>query len=204
MYKFIYLLSVILLFSSGCKGNTKKKQASKTSLKGKKILMIIAHNNFRDEEFKIPYDTFKSLGAQVVVASSDTSTATGMLGMKFKPDMLIDSVKADGFDAIVMPGGTGAMEYWNNLTIHTLLINAFSKSKVIAAICLSPATLANAGILQGKKATVYSTDQTLKIFKEKGVRYINKPVVVDGNIITGNSPKVATNFAEKIVEALTK
>ncbi len=203
MSKVIPLFFVALLFSTGCKENA-KKTTSKSSLKGKKILMIIAHNSFRDEEFKIPYDTFKSLGAQVVVASSDTSTATGMLGMKFKPDILIDSVSLDGFNAIVMPGGTGAMEYWNNLKVHKLLINAFSKGKVIAAICLSPATLANAGILQGKKATVYSTDQTLKIFKEKGVDYINQPVVADGNIITGNSPKVASDFAKKIVEALTK
>jgi len=203
MFKIIFLILFAFLFSSGCKNNT-KKSTSKVSLKNKKVLMVIAHNNFRDEEFKVPYESFNSLGAKVIVASSSTDTATGMLGMKFKPDALIDSMKAENFDAIVMVGGMGAMEYWDNLKVHTLLINASSRGKVIGAICLAPATLANAGILQGKKATVYSTDQTLRIFKKKGVKYSDGPVVVDGKIVTGNGPKAAEDFAKKIVELLSK
>ena len=203
MKRLLFFILPIFLLISGCKGK-EDKSSTKSSLKGKNILMIIAHQNFRDEEFKIPYDMFTDLGANIVVASSSIDTAKGMLGLKFKPQKLIDSVKANDFNAIVMPGGMGAMEYWNNLKVHKILINAYTNKKIIGAICLSPATLANAGILQEKNATVYPTNQTLKIFKEKGVKYTNTPVVVDENIITANSPKYAREFAKKIVSALLK
>jgi protease I len=66
--------------------------------------------------------------------------------------------------------------------------------------------LAKAGVLKGKKATVWSSSLDrgpVKILKENGVIYEDKDVVQDGKIITANGPGAAEEFGQKLAEALT-
>jgi len=49
-------------------------------LRNKKVLMIIASQNFRDEEFLTPKQIFEKAGFNVIVASSSLNTAKGTLG----------------------------------------------------------------------------------------------------------------------------
>ena len=72
--------------------------------------------------------------------------------------------------------------------------------KIIAAICIAPVTLANAGILNGKKATVFPSGKNDLI--RNGAKYTGDSVTVDGNIITANGPMAAEAFGKKIVEML--
>ena len=79
------------------------------------------------------------------------------------------------------------------------------KQKILAAICIAPAILAKAGVLEGKNATVWSSvldKGPIKILEENGANYVEKDVVVDGNIITANGPQAASEFGRKIVEIL--
>lgn len=167
---------------------------------GKKILMIVANNKFRDEELQKPQKIFVKQGAEVTIASSSLKTATGMFGAKAKPDILIDDVKVEDYDAIVFVGGSGASEYWNNPTAHNIAKEAVESNKILCAICIAPVTLANAGVLDGKNATVWSSEASK--LRASGVNYTGKDVEVDGNIITGNGPKAAKKFGKTIVEAL--
>jgi len=82
-----------------------------------------------------------------------------------------------------------------------------SQNKVLASICISPVILAKAGVLKGKKATVWSSPMDrgpVKILQNNGAIYEDKPVVVDGKIITGNGPGAAEEFGQAIIEVLTK
>ena len=169
-------------------------------LQGKKVLMIIASQNFRDEELLKPRDLFIKEGMKVILASSSLETSWGMLGSTVKPDILINKVKVEDFEAIIFVGGTGASEYWNNPTAHKIIKEAVSLDKLICAICIAPVTLANAGILDGKKATVFRSE--VKAIKRKGVIYTGKPVEVDGNIITANGPQAAEEFGKTIINLL--
>lgn len=60
--------------------------------------------------------------------------------------------------------------------------------------------LANAGVLTGKKTTVWSGES--ENLKSKSVIYTGESVTVDGKIITGNGPASAELFGEKICEAI--
>ena len=124
------------------------------SLVGKSVLMIIASNNFRDEEYLHPREVLENEGAKITIASSTKKEATGMLGTKVVPDILIDEVNIDDYDAVIFVGGSGANEYWENEKAHEIAKKAYEKSKVIGAICIAPVTLARAGLLKGKKGTV--------------------------------------------------
>src|SRR4030065_135565 len=105
------------------------------SAKGKKAVMIIAQNNFRDEELLKPKEILEKNGVTVTVASSSLKESTGMLGAKVKPDILFTTIKVSDFDAIVFVGGSGSMEYWDNTTAHKIATEANTAKKTIGAIC---------------------------------------------------------------------
>jgi protease I len=176
--------------------------AEKKKPEGKKILMIIAKKDFRDEEFYDTKEVFEKNGVKVIVASSSLETSVGMLGAKVMPDILIEEVKVNDYDAIVFVGGAGAAEYWNNAKAYSIAKEAIKNNKVLAAICIAPVILANADILKDKRATVWKTES--KRLESKGAYYTGSDIEVDGKIITANGPNAAKRFGEKIVEALTK
>jgi protease I len=169
-------------------------------LKEKKALMIIAERNFRDEELLKPQKILENGGVKVTVTSTSLQNARGMLGATVKPDILLSSVKVEDYDVIIFVGGSGASQYWNNPLAHSIAQEALQKGKILCAICIAPVTLANAGILSGKKATVFSSE--ISKLEAKGAIYTGKPVQVDGKIITGEGPQAAEEFGEAIVKAL--
>ncbi|MBM3252257.1 MAG: DJ-1/PfpI family protein [Candidatus Omnitrophica bacterium] len=166
----------------------------------KKVVMIIASNGFRDEEFKVPHLVLEENGAEVKIASSSLDEARGILGTKVKPDILIKNINVADYDAIIFVGGAGSQEYWDDPIAHKIAKEAIKENKILAAICIAPITLANAGVLKGRKATVWLSE--VKRLKSKGVIYLDETVVQDGNIVTANGPTAASSFADKILEGL--
>jgi protease I len=177
---------ISLFFSTGCQAKTNK------------ILMIIASSDFRDEEYSVPRAIFEKAGYSVTVACSSLAESTGMLGMKVKPNITLDKANVDEYDAVVFVGGIGAKEYFADPTAHKIATATFAKGKVLAAICIAPNILANAGLLKCKKATCNDSANLIK----KGAIYTGKPVERDGKIITGSGPKAAKEFAETIFGSL--
>ena len=166
----------------------------------KKILMVIASSQFRDEEYQKPRAALEKGGVKVTVASSSLNEATGMLGLKVTPDVLLKDVEVEEYDGVVFVGGMGATEYWDNPAAHALARLAHASGKLTSAICLGPMTLANAGLLKGKRATIWK--DAVADFKAKGVVYTGKPVERDGKLITGSGPEAAEEFGKALLEAL--
>ena len=171
-----------------------------TGLNGKNVLIIIAAERFQDEEFAQPYNLLTRLGAAVKLACSRKGTAKGVFGRQVTPDILISECKADDFDAIVFIGGAGASEYFSNSDAHALARDAVSRDKVLGAICIAPVILANAGVLKGKKATVFPSEQDQ--LAGQGARFIRQNVVVDGKIVTAAGPQAAQEFAETLARLM--
>jgi len=124
----------------------------------KKVVMIIAEVGFRDEELRHPQDILEKNGIEVKIASTTTDYVKGMLGMKVRPDVIFKYLNPDDYDAIIFVGGGGATQYWDDPIAHKLAQEALSKNRIVAAICIAPVILARAGILKGKKATVFHTE----------------------------------------------
>lgn len=166
----------------------------------KKVLMIIASKNFRDEELLKPKEIFEKNGFKVIIASSSLNTATGMLGAKVNPQILIDKVNVKDYDAIVFVGGVGATEYFTNQVALRIAQESVKQGKLLAAICIAPRILAEAEVLKGKKATVWKTEA--EALKSKGAVYTGKDVQIDGKIVTASGPHAAEEFAISIVSLL--
>jgi protease I len=205
----ICMLMLMGMLFGGCKEQKEevpppKEEVTKEvkDLAGKKVVMIIAPENFRDEELLEPKAVLTEKGAEVKVACASLETARGMLGAEVKPDMLINDIKPEDWDAIILIGGTGASVYWEDFSIHSMLDEAVKQNKIVGAICIAPVTLANAGILSGKKATVYQSEA--QKLKDKGAEYTGEGIQRDGNIITASGPPAAKEFGNAIAQALTE
>ena len=172
------------------------------SLKGQRVVMVVASQQFRDEELSQPREILRQAGAEVLLASSTLQQIHGMLGMSAQPDILVDSLQAVDFDALIFVGGAGAQEYWADSTVHLLAKKAADSGKVLGAICIAPITLAQAGVLSGKKATVGSSLQGQ--LEQAGAIYTGTDVQVDGRVVTANGPGAAEEFGRHIAQLLAR
>jgi protease I len=170
------------------------------SAKNKRVLVVIASRDFRDEEFLVPRKLLESAGAKVTVASSKLDPAKGMLGAIVKPEILLKDAKSADYDAIVFVGGSGAKEYWGDATAHKLATEFHAKGKPTSAICIAPVTLANAGLLKGRSMTAWP--DVVDRIVAKGAVKKTQGCVVDGMIITADGPESAEAFGEALVNAL--
>ena len=178
----------------------KKKFIQQEVSKKMKIAMIIAKDGFRDEEYLQPKDVFVKSNFEVDTYSSSTGTAKGMLGATVKVEKTIDQLKVDEYDAVIFVGGVGSAEYWDNPLAHRIAQEAIKQNKLLAAICIAPVTLAKAGVLKGKNATVFPSEAGQ--LKKYGANYTAKDVEVDGKIVTASGPSAAKQFAETIKNLL--
>ena len=174
-------------------------------LSGVKVLMVIAQEQFRDEELLEPKEILEEAGAMITVASTKEGEAHGMLGTTVTADTVIDRVNSGDYHAIVVVGGMGSPEFlWNNAVLHKLLQQCQKDGKVVAGICLSGAALAKAGVLASKNATVWATEESLQALEAGQARYSQEHVVADGNIITADGPQAAGEFGQALLSALQK
>ncbi|OGS44800.1 MAG: hypothetical protein A2539_04220 [Elusimicrobia bacterium RIFOXYD2_FULL_34_15] len=166
----------------------------------KNVVMIIAKNNFRDEEYLQPKEILTKAKINVTTASSSKEIAKGSLGATAKIDITVNEIEVKNYDAIIFVGGNGSSEYWENEQAHNIAQEAVKQNKILAAICIAPVTLAKAGVLKDKKATVFESE--IEEIKKYGAIYTGKNVEIDENIITANGPQSAKEFGEKILSLI--
>jgi len=170
-----------------------------------RVLFIIAQNNFRDEELTIPRRVLGNAGIPSDVASLTTDTATGMFGLEVMPDVRVIDVQLDKYTMVVVVGGSGALDLAEREEVTGFVHEADQQGKLLGAICLGPTVLAQAGVLEGKRATVWSSAvsrESIKTLEDNGALYVHEPVVVDGRIVTAWGPDKAQGFGEKLVEMI--
>jgi len=166
----------------------------------KKVVMIIAQENFRDEELFVPKEILEQHGTEVLIASTSLNPAKGTLGGKAQVNILVWDIDMKNFAALIFVGGSGAAQYWDDPLAHKLIKDALALEKVVAAICIAPVTLAKAGILKGRRATVFVSEAAQ--LKANGANYTGSGVEKDGKIITASGPAAAKDFGEEILKAL--
>ena len=188
-------------------GNKKVIRRSNHPERSRRVVIIIAFRDFRDAEYFIPKEVLEIVEIEVTTASNKKGVAIGADGGEVNVDLLVSDINLADFDGVVFVGGPGCLKNLDNEEVYKLLKQVVSEDKILASICISPVILAKAGVLKGKKATVWSSPldkKAVKILKEKGVDYQAEPLVVDGNIITANGPAAVYKFGEAVIEGLTK
>lgn len=200
MWKKIILLITISMFLTGCQFTNSDQVKQPKNMDNKKILMVIAPQEFRDEEFNDPHTLFKKEGIEADVASIQKGTTKGVAGTEVEIDLIASEVKTEDYAAVAFIGGPGMSKITGDDTLQLLAKRFYDSGKLTTAICIAPLVLGKAGILKNKKATVFPDGKDDLI--SSGAQYTEEDVVVDGNIITANGPGAATKFAQMIIKNL--
>jgi protease I len=170
-------------------------------LDGRTIAMVLARN-FEDVEATDPKQHLEAQGATVTVVGVDREPITGKKGATIEPDTTFHSARVDQFDALVIPGG-GSPEELRIVDEAVAFTRAFVESgKPVASICHGPQLLISADVLRGRTTTCVA--KIRDDVKNAGARYVDEPLVVDGNLISSRVPKDLPEFNAAIVEALAK
>ncbi|GMO53833.1 MAG: DJ-1/PfpI/YhbO family deglycase/protease [Candidatus Endomicrobiellum trichonymphae] len=165
-----------------------------------RVVFITAPEIFRDEEYYKPKKVLEDTGIEVITASVKTGELRGRFGFKTTSMLLIQEINPNDFDAIVYIGGNGSVIFFDNHYALKLANDFFKQRKPVSSICIAGVILANAGILKGKKATVFIDGKEALI--KGGAIYTGNPLEIDGNIITAKGPEVAEDFGKAILKSL--
>jgi protease I len=169
-----------------------------------KVLIVIAPEKFRDEEFSVPAAALQKAGIGYDIVSKTRGVCTGMLGTKVNATLSFEDVEPKTYDGILIVGGGGAQVYlWDDEILGEMVKYLHASAKVVAAICLAPVVLARAGILKGKKATYFNSPVSFREMRAGGAVLVDKAVVTDDRIVTANGPAAAAEFAEAFIRVLT-
>lgn len=170
-----------------------------------KVLLVIASQGFQHIEYRVPKQLLLEAGFIVVTASDALGVAVGKDGSEQVVDVELSAVDMKNYDALYFIGGPGALEHLDNQESNRIVNEAMILQKPYGAICISPRILARANVLVGRKATGWDGDGELAgIFANNNVEYVREPVVVDGNVITGNGPEAAEEWGKAIVALLSE
>jgi putative intracellular protease/amidase len=141
----------------------------------------------------------------------------------------LETLDANTFDALFLPGGHGTMfDYPEHTALADLITRLHAVGKVIAAVCHGPAGLVSArkadgsSLVAGRRVTAFSDSEERAVgldqavpflleqrLKQLGARYESAPdfaphTVRDGNLITGQNPASAAPTAALVMEALAQ
>ncbi|HMD41780.1 MAG TPA: DJ-1/PfpI family protein [Candidatus Acidoferrum sp.] len=166
----------------------------------KKVLMLVG-DFVEDYEVMVPFQALlmvghsvdavcpgKKAGESVRTAIHDfegDQTYSEKRGHNFTLNAAFDEVKAEAYDALLLPGGR-APEYLRlNARVLEIVQNFASAKKPIAAICHGAQILATAGVLRGKRCSCYPA--VGPEVRQSGGTFADVAMteaVVDGNLVT--------------------
>ncbi|WP_035613046.1 type 1 glutamine amidotransferase domain-containing protein [Haloferula sp. BvORR071] len=173
-------------------------------LQGKRVA-VLAANGFEQSELMTPVDVLESCGARVDVITPDGDSIRGWdeenWGQIIAADVGLDDADAGDYDALLLPGGV-----LNSDSLRTLpqaqdfVSEFFSAGKPSFVICHGGQVLIDAGLVEGRKMTSYHS--IAKDLQNAGADWLDKEVVVDGNLVTSRSPDDLPAFCAKMCEVL--
>ena len=165
----------------------------------KKTALVVFADGFEELEAVGTADMLRRLGLEVTTAALNWKRAVGSHGMEIATDASLGEACMGDYDVVVLPGGMpGAANLAADEQVADVLKRASERGAVIAAICAAPFVLAQQGLLDGKKFTMYPG------FEDRlhGLKYHSDPARRDGNIVTGKGPGAVFDFVMEIAEAL--
>ena len=176
-----------------------------TDVKHKKVA-VLATDGFEQSELTEPVRALRAEGADVTIVSPHTGEIQGMKhhekGDKTKVDQTLSQAHAENFDALVLPGGVANPDTLRMDKDAVAFISHFVKAnKPIAAICHGPWTLIEANAVRGKKLTSWPSLKT--DLKNAGAEWVDRSVVVDGNLVTSRKPDDLADFNREMLALIS-
>ncbi len=165
-------------------------------------ILIITGPEFEDVELLYPYYRLLEEGYSVEVAAPWKKRISGKHGYSVEPDKVLAEVKPEEYIALVIPGGRGPerIRYYARDDAVRIVKHFIENDKPIAAICHGPQLLISANAVKGRRLTSYPG--IADDIRAAGGEWIDKPVVVDGNLVTARIPSDIPYWMREFIKLL--
>lgn len=171
-------------------------------LRNKRVAALV-DDGFEQVELSEPKKALEAAGAKVDVVSPQSGKVKGWnhtdWGVEVPVDRRLDSVKADEYDALLLPGGVMNPDRLRiNKTAVQFVKGFVDSNKPIAAICHAPWTLIEAGATKGRRMTSWPSLTT--DLRNAGAQWVDEECVVDNGLVTSRKPDDIPAFNKKMIE----
>ncbi len=187
-------------------------------MSAKKILMLVG-DFVEDYEVMVPFQALQMVGHNVHAVCPDKKagdtvrtavhdfegdqTYSEKPGHNFSLNATFDEIRAEDYDALVIPGGRAPEYIRLNENVVRIVRHFAEADKPIASICHGAQVLAAAGVLKGKSCSAYPA--VGPDVKEAGGEYVDIPVDKahrDGNLVTAPAWPAHPDWLAAFLEVL--
>jgi protease I len=170
--------------------------------KGVRVAVLV-EKFYEDLELWYPVYRLREAGCSVrIVGPKAGEVYASKHGYPARAEVSAGEVKADDFDAIIIPGGYSPDHMRRHKSMIDLVVDAARQGKVLASICHGPWMLCSAKCLKGRRVTgFYAIRDDLE---NAGAIYEDSACVRDRNIVTSRTPDDLPDFMKGIFAALAE
>ncbi len=170
-----------------------------------KKIAVLVDNYFEESELSVPFKLLTKNKKDVTIISSSGKQLRSMdeasQGKAFDADLLLKDADSKDYDALVLPGGIfNANSLRLNEKARSWAVDFIDSGKLLAAPGYSSLLLVSADLVEERQLT--SPPEIQDDIKNAGGEWTNRPVVVDGNLITSRGSEESKKFSESILERL--
>lgn len=184
----------------------------------KKILMLVG-DFAEDYETMVPFQALTMVGHTVHAVCPDKNAGEAIRtaihdfegdqtysekpGHNFTLNATFNDIKADAYDALVIPGGRAPEYIRLNARVLEIVRHFAQANKPIAAVCHGAQVLAAAGVVEGRSCSAYPA-----VGPDVGIAggtYMDIPIDqahVDGNLVTAPAWPAHPQWLAKFLEVL--
>jgi protease I len=171
-------------------------------LEGSKVLVLLGPE-FEDLEFWVPVMRLQEEGAVVTVAGAHShETYTGKHGVPARSDISFDDMRADQYDAVIIPGGWAPDKLRRYEPVKRLVKQMNDSGKVIGMICHAGLVGISAGIIAGHTAT--GSEGIKDDLINAGATWRDDAAFCSGNLVWGRVVADIPDYCRELVQALVE
>jgi protease I len=171
----------------------------------KSVAFLVAAEGIEQVELTEPWKAVTDAGHEAVLVSPESGEVQMFnhldKGDTQQVDRTVSEVKAEDFDALVLPGGVANPDALRMDKDAVALVRDFVASgRPVAAICHAAWSLVEADVVRGRRLAAWPSLQT--DIRNAGGEWVDERVVVDGNLVSSRNPDDLPAFCSALMEAL--
>lgn len=172
------------------------------TIDGKTVAFLLT-DGYEDVELTEPWAAVKQAGGTPVLVSPKAGEVEGKKGHLQAVDRLVADSVAEGFDALVLPGGVVNADHLRlDDDAVEFARGFFEQHKPVAVICHGAWILTDADVVDGRRLTSYPSLRT--DLTNAGATWVDEEVVVDAGLVSSRTPEDLPAFCRKLVEEVAE